>query len=120
MSTLRTKYTPQPARAERLHNEHRLTPGQSTALIVGSIIGVGVFSLPYALSSYGPISLFAMGLATVGALALALLFAVLSRRMPAPGGPYAYARAAFGNGVGFSNAWSYWITAWAGNAAIAV
>jgi APA family basic amino acid/polyamine antiporter len=40
--------------------------------------------------------------------------------MPADGGPYAYARTAFGNGVGFANAWSYWITAWAGNAAIAV
>ena len=48
------------------------------------------------------------------------MFAVLSRRLPADGGPYAYARAAFGNGLGFSNAWSYWITAWAGNAAIAV
>jgi APA family basic amino acid/polyamine antiporter len=120
MSTLRTKYTAQPRRAERPHTEHRLTLGQSTALIVGSIIGVGVFSLPYALSSYGPISLLAMGLATVGAIALAILFAMLSCRMPAQGGPYAYARGAFGNGIGFSNAWSYWITAWAGNAAIAV
>ena len=54
----------------------------------------------------------------VGALALALLFAGLSRRLPADGGPYAYSRVAFGNGVGFTNAWSYWITAWAGNAAI--
>jgi APA family basic amino acid/polyamine antiporter len=59
-----------------------------------------------------------MVLTTVGALALALMFAALSRRLPADGGPYAYARAAFGNGVGFLNAWSYWITAWAGNAAI--
>jgi hypothetical protein len=48
------------------------------------------------------------------------LFAALSRRLPADSGPYAYARAAFGNRLGFANAWSYWITAWAGNAAIAV
>ena len=61
-----------------------------------------------------------MALTTVGALALALLFAALSRRLPADGGPYAYARVAFGNPLGFANAWSYWITAWAGNAAIAV
>ena len=61
-----------------------------------------------------------MALTTVGAVALALMFAVLSRRLPADGGPYAYARAAFGNGLGFANAWSYWITAWAGNAAIVV
>jgi APA family basic amino acid/polyamine antiporter len=93
---------------------------QSTALIVGSIIGVGIFSLPYSLASYGPISLVALALATVGALAFAVLFAALSRRMPADGGPYAYARAAFGNVIGFGNAWTYWITAWAGNAAIAV
>jgi APA family basic amino acid/polyamine antiporter len=93
---------------------------QSTALIVGSIIGVGIFSLPYSLASYGPISLGALGLATVGALAFAVLFGALTRRLPAGGGPYAYARAAFGNVVGFGNAWTYWITAWAGNAAIAV
>jgi APA family basic amino acid/polyamine antiporter len=91
---------------------------QATALIVGSIIGVGIFNLPGSLSAYGPITLFSMILVTVGALALALLFAALSRRLPADGGPYAYARAAYGNRIGFVNAWSYWITAWAGNAAI--
>jgi basic amino acid/polyamine antiporter, APA family len=90
------------------------------ALIVGSIIGVGVFNLPTSLAFYGPITLVSMALTTVGALALALLFAALSRRLPADGGPYAYARVAFGNPLGFANAWSYWITAWAGNAAIAV
>jgi APA family basic amino acid/polyamine antiporter len=61
-----------------------------------------------------------MALTTVGALALALLFASLARRLPADGGPYAYARVAFGNRFGFANAWSYWITAWSGNAALAV
>jgi basic amino acid/polyamine antiporter, APA family len=94
--------------------------GPATALIVGSIIGVGIFNLPASLAGYGPISLFAMALTTVGALALALMFASLSRRLPADGGPYAYARAAFGNLAGFSNAWLYWITAWSGNAAIVV
>jgi basic amino acid/polyamine antiporter, APA family len=94
--------------------------GAATALIVGSIIGVGIFNLPASLASYGPISLIAMALTTVGALALAVMFASLSRRLPADGGPYAYARAAFGNLAGFSNAWLYWITAWSGNAAIVV
>jgi APA family basic amino acid/polyamine antiporter len=90
------------------------------ALIMGSIIGVGIFNLPTSLAPIGPITLVSLGLTTIGALALAVLFGALSRRLPADGGPYAYARAAFGNGVGFLNAWSYWITAWAGNAAIAV
>jgi len=89
-------------------------------LVVGSIVGVGIFNLPSSLAPYGPITLVSMGLTTIGALALARLFASLSRRMPADGGPYAYARVAFGNKLGFANAWSYWITAWAGNAAIAV
>jgi APA family basic amino acid/polyamine antiporter len=92
----------------------------ATALVVGSIVGVGIFNLPSALAGYGPITLVSLGLTTIGALALAVMFASLSRRMPADGGPYAYARAAFGDGLGFANAWSYWITAWAGNAAIAV
>src|SRR5215475_10583137 len=90
------------------------------ALIMGSIIGVGIFNLPTSLAVYGPITLISLALTTVGALVLALLFAALSRRLPADGGPYAYARAAFGNLLGFANAWSYWITAWGGNAAIAV
>ncbi len=98
----------------------RLQLPQATALIVGSIVGVGIFNLPGSLASYGPISIISMGLTTIGALALALMFAALSRRLPADGGPYAYARTAFGNATGFSNAWSYWITAWAGNAAIVV
>src|SRR5262245_12154190 len=88
------------------------------ALIVGSIIGVGIFNLPTSLAFYGPITLVSMALTTVGALVLAVLFASLSRRLPADGGPYAYARAAFGNRLGFANAWSYWITAWGGNAAV--
>jgi APA family basic amino acid/polyamine antiporter len=98
----------------------RLTLAGATALVVGSIVGVGIFNLPTSLGAIGPITLVSVGLTTIGALALAMLFASLARRMPAAGGPYAYARAAFGNGLGFANAWSYWITTWAGNAAIAV
>jgi basic amino acid/polyamine antiporter, APA family len=100
--------------------QHQFGLTAAMALIIGSIIGVGIFNLPSSLAGYGPITLVSMALATVGALALALLFAALSRRLPADGGPYAYARVAFGNRLGFTNAWSYWITAWAGNAAIAV
>jgi len=120
MTTVRSATSSVRHEAEQRPVERSLGLPQSTALIMGSIIGVGIFSLPYSLASYGPISLVAMGLATVGAVALAFMFAVMSRRLPADGGPYAYARAAFGNGLGFSNAWSYWITAWAGNAAIVV
>lgn len=113
--------TPVPAPASASEKPARtLGLPQATALIVGSIIGVGIFSLPGSLASFGPISIWAMVATTVGALALAAMFASMSRRLPADGGPYAFARTAFGNGTGFANAWSYWITAWAGNAAIVV
>ena len=87
---------------------------------MGCIIGVGVFNLPTSLATYGPISLVSMGLTTVGALALALLFAVA---VPATTGGWRPLRVRAGGvrqPLGFANAWSYWITAWAGNAAIAV
>ena len=73
---------------------HQFGLTAAMALIVGSIIGVGIFNLPTSLAAYGPITLVSMALTTVGALALALLFAALSRRLPADGGPYAYARVA--------------------------
>jgi basic amino acid/polyamine antiporter, APA family len=100
--------------------DSRLGLPAAIALIMGSIIGVGVFNLPTSLAPYGPITLVSLALTTIGAVVLAVLFGALSRRLPADGGPYAYARVAFGNSLGFANAWSYWITAWAGNAAIAV
>ena len=94
---------------------------QATALIVGSIIGVGIFNLPGSLAAYGPISIWSRWRSPPSAPSpWRCMFAAMSRRLPADGGPYAYARAAFGNPTGFANAWSYWITAWAGNAAIVV
>ncbi|WP_450173399.1 APC family permease [Streptomyces albogriseolus] len=92
----------------------------ATALVIGSIIGTGVFALPSALAPYGPISLVAFAAVTLGALTLAMTFGALSKRTSSSGGPYVYAREAFGEFAGFLNAWSYWITAWAGNAAIVV
>ncbi|MGW9028596.1 amino acid permease, partial [Streptomyces sp. NPDC055722] len=92
----------------------------ASALVIGSIVGIGVFALPSALAPYGPISLVAFVVVTLGALALAMTFGALSKRVLASGGPYVYAREAFGEFAGFLNAWSYWITVWAGNAAIVV
>jgi APA family basic amino acid/polyamine antiporter len=93
----------------------------ATALVVGNMIGSGVFLLPSALAAEaGPISLLAWIFTGAGALLLALVFAGLARSFPRTGGPYAYARRAFGDFMGFQTAWGYWIAVWAGNAAIAV
>jgi APA family basic amino acid/polyamine antiporter len=56
----------------------RLSLMGATALVVGSIVGVGIFNLPTSLAAYGPITLVSLGPTTIGALALARLFTRLS------------------------------------------
>ena len=91
----------------------------ATALVIGNMVGSGVFGLPSSLASTGPIALLAWVFTGAGAIMLALVFANLGRAYPRTGGPYAYTRRAFGDFAGFWTAWGYWIAAWAGNAAIA-
>ena len=91
----------------------------STALVVGSIIGTGVFTMPAVLAGAGTSSIITLGVISVGAVLLGLLFGQLTRRVPNnEGGLYAYARHEFGEFAGYLTAWCYWITCWAGNAAI--
>src|ERR671934_1182459 len=92
----------------------------ATALVIGNMVGSGVFGLPSSLASTGPISLLSWIFTGAGAILLALVFANLGRAYPQTGGPYAYARRAFGDFAGFWTACGYWIAAWAGNAAITV
>ena len=72
----------------------------ATALVIGNMVGSGVFGLPASLASTGPISLLAWGFTGIGALLLALVFANLGRAYPQTGGPYAYTRRAFGDFAG--------------------
>ena len=90
------------------------------AIVAGNMIGSGLFLLPASLAPYGPAALLGWGASALGGLALATVFADLARRLPRSGGPYAFARAAFGDGAGFAIAWSYWVSIWCANAAIAV
>ncbi|WP_078962964.1 amino acid permease [Streptomyces sp. XY533] len=92
----------------------------ATCLVMGNIIGGGIFLLPASVAPFGTISLVAFAVLTLGAIALALVFGRLAHRHPQTGGPYVYARAAFGDFAGFLAAWSYWITSWVSNAALAV
>ena len=97
-----------------------LGPWSAIALVVGSMIGSGVFLLPASLAPYGAASLFGWLITLCGAMLLALTFARLAMRWPHTGGPYVYARNAFGELPGFVIAWSYWVSVWCANAAIAV
>src|SRR6476619_7261154 len=90
------------------------------ALVVGSMIGSGVFLLPASLAPYGASSLLGWGVTLLGAMLLALTFSRLGRRWPQTGGPYTFAREGFGDATGFAVAWSYWVSVWCGTSAIAV
>jgi APA family basic amino acid/polyamine antiporter len=91
-----------------------------TALVVGNMVGSGIFLLPASLGAYGGVSLLGWLFTTAGAMLLALTFARLARALPRSGGPYAYTREAFGDFPAFLVAWGYWISICAGNGAIAV
>ncbi|WP_205697081.1 amino acid permease [Conexibacter sp. SYSU D00693] len=112
-----------PSRAadERPRLKRSMGLWMATALVVGNMIGSGVFLLPASLAdAAGPISILGWVFTGAGAMLLAWVFAGLGRSFPRTGGPYAYARRAFGDFAGFQTAWGYWIAVWAGNAAIAV
>ena len=92
----------------------------TTSLVIGNMIGSGVFLLPSALAVYGGISIIGWLFSSVGAFILALLFSYLSKTMPNVGGPYAYTREGLGEFPAFLVAWGYWVSTWCGNAAITV
>lgn len=90
----------------------------TTALVVGNIIGAGLFLLPSALAPYGINAIIGWLVTLAGALCLAWVIAQFARGRP--GGPYQYTRDAFGAQTAFIVMWSYWISIWTGNAAIAL
>jgi APA family basic amino acid/polyamine antiporter len=92
----------------------------AVAIVMGNMIGSGVFLLPASLAAYRGLSLAGWALSAAGAVLLALVFARLSRQLPATGGLYAYTRAAFGDFAGFFVAWGYWLSIVGTLAALAV
>ena len=101
-------------------NKQKLSLPILTSLVIGNMIGTGIFLLPSALAAYGSISLLAWILTSTGALFLALTFGNLNRKMPKSGGAYIYCKEAYGNFVGFLVAYTYWISLWVATAGIAV
>jgi APA family basic amino acid/polyamine antiporter len=92
----------------------------AVALVMGNMIGSGVFLLPASLAAYRGLSLVGWLLSAGGAVMLALVFARLARQLPAAGGLYAYTRRAFGDVPGFLVAWGYWVSCVSTLAALAV
>jgi arginine:ornithine antiporter/lysine permease len=96
----------------------RVNVGTLTAMVVGGMVGAGVFSLPRRFASetgiYG--ALIAWAIAGTGMLMLAFVFQTLAVRKPElDSGVYAYAKAGFGEYIGFFSAFGYWASACVGN-----
>jgi APA family basic amino acid/polyamine antiporter len=126
MSSLPARSAPvQPAAATQPltpRNEkkaHSLGLTSATGLVIGSIVGTGVFTMPAVLAGAGTMGIVVLGVIAIGATLLAVLFGQLTKRVPnSDGGLYAYSRHEFGDFAGYLVGWCYWIQSWAGNAAI--
>lgn len=93
------------------------------AIVVGSMIGGGVFNLPGNMAegaALGPV-LIAWIITGIGMYFLANTFKILSDARPdLNSGIYSYAAEGFGRYVGFNSAWGYWLSAAIGNVSFAV
>jgi arginine:ornithine antiporter/lysine permease len=99
-------------------SDNKLSLFSLSTLVIGSMIGAGIFSLPrtfaYATGPFG--ALIAWFIAGGGMYLLARVFQALAERKPdLDAGVYAYARAGFGDYPGFLSAFGYWISSCIGN-----
>ena len=96
-----------------------LTLFGTVALVAGNMLGTSLYTLPASVAAVaGPIGLVSWVITAAGFLLLALLYSELGPRYPRTGGPYVFAREAFGEYAGFQTVWMYWLSAVVGNAAI--
>ena len=96
----------------------KMTVPTLTAMVVGSMVGAGVFSLPARFGVATGIlgSLIAWGVAGAGMLMLAFVFQTLAIRKPhLDSGVFIYAKAGFGDYAGFNSAIGFWASSVAGN-----
>ncbi|AEX86063.1 transporter, basic amino acid/polyamine antiporter (APA) family [Marinitoga piezophila KA3] len=91
-----------------------------TMLVIGSMIGAGIFNSPADLGSVANPGAILIGwlITGFGVFSLAMVFQFLSYKRPElEGGIYSYAREQFGEFIGFNSAWGYWWSALLGNIA---
>ena len=107
---------------KKLHLKKDLSLLLATALVTGNMMGSGIFMLPATMANKtGPATTMLAWLFTgIGSIFIALSFANLGSRIPKTGGPYEYSKVAFGDFMGFMNAWLYWNGSWIGNAAVVI
>jgi len=91
----------------------------ATALVVGGMIGSGIFMMPAALAPFGWTGSVAWIVSIAGALAIAYTIGRMAQAMPEASGAVAITGAALGEFPGVLVGWSYWVSVWTANAAIA-
>lgn len=80
------------------------------AVVLNGVIGAGIFGLPSKIFSLsGDFSLIAFGVCAACVMVMVLSFATVARRYSGTGGPYLYARDAYGPATGFAVGWLVWI-----------
>jgi len=94
-------------------------PWLTTALVVGTMVGSGIFMLPVSLAPLGPNALVGWVISIAGALSIAFAFALLSRA-GGGGGIQSYIEQAFGPLIAFLTTWAFWFSNWTAVAAVAI
>jgi APA family basic amino acid/polyamine antiporter len=94
--------------------------GAVLAVVFGSQVGSGIFVLPATLAPFGIFGVFGWGLASLGAMLLAFVFADLCSKFPQTGGPHVYVREVFGRKAGFFVGWIYWLVSWTSTSVVVI
>lgn len=88
---------------------HALGLTSATGLVVGSIVGTGVFTMPAVIAGAGTMGIAVLAVIAIGAMLLAVLFGQLTKRVPnSDGGLYAYSRHEFGDFAGGASTDGLW------------
>ena len=109
---------PQPA-VTGTHGSQRIGFWTCTALVVGNVIGMGIFVLPASLAPFGFNAMIGWVIVLAGCLVLARVFSHLAHALPDAGGPYGYIRQTLGEPLAYLALWAYWVSLWLTNAALA-
>lgn len=112
--------SPAPPVAATPQGERSLSLAMCIALVMGNMIGSGVFLLPATLAPFGWNAVAGWVLTIAGAIALAYTLAQLTIARPDADGPAGFVDIAFGKVPSFLIGWSYWVSIWTANVTLAV
>ena len=99
---------------------HKLGLFAAIALVMGNMIGSGVFLLPASLAPFGWNAVAGWIVTTAGTLVLAWVLAALTRARPGARDPAGFVTEAFGELPAFLVGWVYWVSVWTAVVSIAV